>query len=94
MVYFPARPDEKANDLAGKNVRVRITEDHKVFIGDRELPGWIAEHGVKLEVSTDCRDFNRMTVQFIVGDITIADEQADKVEVRATAAAYSTCQQV
>jgi hypothetical protein len=84
MPTYPAHPEPKFNDMAGKDVRVEITHDHKVFIGGFELPGWIAGHGVRLEVG-DKGNINVLQVRFLVGDVTIDDAVAKTVTVSGTA---------
>jgi hypothetical protein len=88
MALIPARPDEESNTLAGKDVRCRITKGRKVFIGGVELPGWIAERGLKIEAA-DKHNLNQLIVRFYVGEIDIDDDVADTVPVQAMASCYT-----
>lgn len=45
-----------------------------MFINDIELPEWIAEDGVVVEPGGH-RDFNRVTVTFVVGEVICEDPQ-------------------
>lgn len=83
---FSAHPNDKCNELAGKDVRVHITKDHKVLIGGVELPGWIAKHGLIFEAGDD-KNLNNLVVRFIVGEVNIDHEAAADVEVKAKASA-------
>lgn len=69
---FPAKPDDSINDLNGKDLRVRITKDHRVFIGGVELPGLVIEGSLRLETGRDA--LNKLEVRFVVGEVEIDDE--------------------
>ncbi len=45
-----------------------------MFINDTELPEWRAENGVIVEPGGS-KDFNRVTVTFIVGEVICEDPQ-------------------
>lgn len=53
---------------------VRIT-DKAVYIGEHELPGVIAQDGVTIYPGNG--DFNRMVVEFYVGEVTVDRGCAD-----------------
>jgi hypothetical protein len=47
-------------------------EGLKCFIGDTELPNWIADGGIVFTPG-DKREVNRLTVTFLVGEFTADD---------------------
>lgn len=50
---------------------VRITRD-SVYIGSHKMPGCIIEDGITLKPSGGT-DFNRLTITFVVGRVTVED---------------------
>lgn len=79
-VRFPARPDESINDLNGKDLRARLTKEHKVFIGGVELPAYIAKGGLRLETG-GTHGINQLVVRFLIGDIDIDDEVVGDIDI-------------
>ncbi|OBK92391.1 hypothetical protein A5646_03560 [Mycobacterium sp. 1245499.0] len=77
---IPAHPDDSFNEVQGKDLRARLTKDHKVFIGDVELPGFIAEGGVCLETG-NTGSINQLVVRFLVGDVDIDDEVIGDIDI-------------
>lgn len=51
---------------------VRITRDG-VHFGDHKLPGIIAENGVTLQPNVDRTGINKLTVEFLVGEVQVDD---------------------
>jgi hypothetical protein len=79
-MHFPASPDAHINDLNGKDLRVQVTKDHKVFIGGVELPAYIAEGGLRLETGGQ-HGINQLVVHFLVGDVDIEDEVIGDIDI-------------
>lgn len=55
---------------------VRVARDG-VYFGDYKMPGCIAEGGVTVKPGGG-KDFNRLTVEFLVGEVTADDPTKDR----------------
>jgi hypothetical protein len=66
----------------GQTHNCRITRD-SVYIDDVRLPDYIAENGVTV-LPGGRTDFNRVTVTFIVSEVTVEDAAVSKVTVTKT----------
>lgn len=55
---------------------VRVTSD-AVYIGDEQIPGCIAEHGITIKPGGGS-DMNRLTIEFLVGPVNTDDPTKDR----------------
>lgn len=61
-----------AEALAWMKQTVTIRRDGGVWFGETQLPGCIAENGIEVKPGGGA-GFNRMTVEFLVGDVITED---------------------
>lgn len=54
---------------------VRITSDGNVYFGETKVPGIILDGGVTLRPGGK-KDFNSLTIEFIVGRVEVEDSPA------------------
>lgn len=80
------------SDLTGSDwldQPVRITRDG-VFFGEHQLPGAIAENGVTVRASINGTDFNKLTVEFLVGEVHVDDATVAPVDTDGDTTTYGT----